>query len=111
MAEKDEEKGYLIIEIKPGEEEDAAIKDWRFQKLPARPMVLLETRAAGLDASQLESKIKGLLNDLPVKMTAIDMDGMVDIIVPAGLPQGLYDISVHSPDGQSTTLAQAFQVE
>jgi len=51
------------------------------------------------------------LNDLPVKMTGIDMHGMVDILVPAGLPRGLYDISVHSPDGQRTTLWEAFQVE
>jgi minor extracellular serine protease Vpr len=51
------------------------------------------------------------LNDMPVKMTGIDLDGMVDILVPAGLPQGLYDISVHSPDGQRTTLLEAFQVE
>ncbi len=51
------------------------------------------------------------LNDIPVKMTAIDMDGIVDITVPAGLPSGHYDITLKSPDGQSTTLAQAFKVE
>ncbi len=51
------------------------------------------------------------LNDIPVKMTAIDMDGVVDITVPAGLPYGHYDITLQSPDGQSTTLPQAFKVE
>ena len=51
------------------------------------------------------------LNDIPVKLTAIDMDGTVDIIVPVGLPSGRYDITLQSPDGQSTTLAQAFKVE
>lgn len=50
------------------------------------------------------------LNDIPVQMTSIDMDGTVDITVPAGLPQGRYDITLKSPDGQSVTLPEAFKV-
>ncbi|MFC1605161.1 hypothetical protein ACFL5F_09070, partial [Planctomycetota bacterium] len=44
------------------------------------------------------------LNDIPVSITAIDLTGSLEILVPAGLPQGLYDINLRSPDGQSTTL-------
>ena len=51
------------------------------------------------------------LNDIPVQMTAIDMAGTVDITVPAGLPDGHYNITLKSPDGQSVTLPQAFKVE
>ncbi len=51
------------------------------------------------------------LNDIPVEITAIDMKGSLEILVPAGLPQGLYDITLRSPDGQSTTASEAFEVE
>ncbi|MCP4258410.1 MAG: S8 family serine peptidase [Planctomycetes bacterium] len=52
-----------------------------------------------------------VLNDIPVEITAINMDGTVEILVPAGLSQGLYDITLSSPDGQSTIALEAFQVE
>ncbi len=52
-----------------------------------------------------------LLNDIPMEITAIDLDGSLEFLVPAGLPQGLYDITLRSPDGQSTTLSQAFEIE
>ncbi len=51
------------------------------------------------------------LNDIPVEITSIDMNGIVEILIPAGLPVGLYDITLISPDGQSTILPEAFQVE
>jgi subtilisin family serine protease len=52
-----------------------------------------------------------LLNDIHVEITAINMNGSLEILVPAGLPQGLYDITLRSPDGQSTTVSEAFMVE
>jgi hypothetical protein len=51
------------------------------------------------------------LNDIPVEITSIDLNGNLEIIVPAGLPEGLYDITLQSPDGQSTTLSEAFTIE
>ena len=51
------------------------------------------------------------LNDIPVEIKSINIDGSVEILVPAGLPQGIYDITLRSPDGQSTILSEAFQVE
>jgi len=51
------------------------------------------------------------LNDIPVEIKSINMNGTLEILVPAGLPQGLYDITLRSPDGQSTILSEAFQVE
>jgi hypothetical protein len=51
------------------------------------------------------------LNDIPVEITSIDFNGNLEIIVPAGLPEGLYDITLQSPDGQSTTLSEAFTIE
>ncbi|MCP4608575.1 MAG: S8 family serine peptidase [Planctomycetes bacterium] len=52
-----------------------------------------------------------LLNDIPVEINSINMNGSVEILVPAGLPQGIYDITLKSPDGQSTILSESFQVE
>jgi hypothetical protein len=52
-----------------------------------------------------------LLNDIPVEINSINMNGSVEILVPAGLPQGIYDIILRSPDGQSTILSESFQVE
>ncbi|MHC4509749.1 MAG: hypothetical protein ACYTAO_12450 [Planctomycetota bacterium] len=51
------------------------------------------------------------LNDTPVEITAVDMAGSVEILVPAGLPRGLYDITLDSPDGQSNVLSEAFTID
>lgn len=59
------------------------------------------------------------LNDTPVEITAIDpfgtlragMSGRIEILVPAGLPEGIYNITLDSPDGQSSILPAAFTVE
>jgi minor extracellular serine protease Vpr len=51
------------------------------------------------------------LNDIPVAITSIDLSGILEILVPAGLPQGLYDITLRSPDGQNTTIPKAFTIE
>jgi hypothetical protein len=52
-----------------------------------------------------------LLNDIPVEVKSINMNGTLEILVPAGLTQGFYDITLRSPDGQSTILSEAFKVE
>ena len=51
------------------------------------------------------------LNDIPVAITSIDLEGNLEIHVPAGLPRGLYDITLKSPDGQNTIIPKAFTIE
>jgi len=59
------------------------------------------------------------LNDTPVEITAIDpfgtlragMSGSIEVLVPAGLPRGIYDIALSSPDGRSAVLPAAFTIE
>jgi hypothetical protein len=51
------------------------------------------------------------LNDIPVEITAIDLAGNIEILVPAGLPNGLYDITLVSPDGQSNVLYETFTID
>jgi len=52
------------------------------------------------------------LNDAPVEITAIDTSsGRIEIRVPAGLPEGIYDITLTSPDGRTDILRAAFTIE
>ncbi len=52
------------------------------------------------------------LNDTPVEITAIDASsGRIEIRVPAGLPEGIYDITLTSPDGRTDVLRAAFTIE
>lgn len=50
------------------------------------------------------------LNDLSIEITSIDRDGRLEFLVPAGLSEGDYDLTVESPDGQSARLAKGFRV-
>lgn len=61
FTEKDEAKGYLILEIQPG----LGIVNWQFHKLPARPMTQLELHANGIGADALKTWLKNALAPLP----------------------------------------------
>lgn len=52
-----------------------------------------------------------LFNNIPVEIKSINMDGTLEITVPSELPAGIYDVTLRSPDGQSTVLSGAFRVE
>ena len=65
FSEKEEEKGFLIIEIGIGEKSQGIVKQWEFRNLPARPMIQIEIQAAGLDKNQLETRLKLALESLP----------------------------------------------
>jgi len=68
FVEKDEEKGYLILELEragagfPG----GKVKGWQFNRLPARPMKVLEVQAGQWRASVLVDWIKSSLAGLAV---------------------------------------------
>jgi exonuclease SbcD len=66
FVEKDEPKGYLILEIDPGARVPGGkLKNWRFHELPARPMVQLEVQAAAMTAAGLKSWLTEKLEPLP----------------------------------------------
>jgi exonuclease SbcD len=48
FAEKDEPKGYLIMEFETSKTSAATLKNWAFHRLPTRPMVQLDLSAAGM---------------------------------------------------------------
>ena len=63
IAEADEQKGYMIVELKPeGERVDVA---WNFHALPARPLVRHDLQLDGLGAPQVESTIRTLVATSP----------------------------------------------
>jgi DNA repair protein SbcD/Mre11 len=58
FAEKDETKGYLTLDLGTQGPDRGRLVSWRFHELPARPMVLLELDAEGLDREELSAWLK-----------------------------------------------------
>ena len=65
FAEKNEKKGYLILEFETDNRPAGALKRWTFHELPVRPMTQLELHAAGMNGSQIRAWIQSRLFDLP----------------------------------------------
>ena len=65
FAEKDEKKGYLILEFDTKEGSSGTLRNWTFHELPARPMFQLELNAAGMNASQIQAWIQSHLYEIP----------------------------------------------
>jgi len=76
FAEKEEKKGYLILEIDTGGR--GSLKDWRFHELPTRPMYQLELKAQGMRAEAASAWITAALEELPG-------DAVVKIRIHGGL--------------------------
>jgi DNA repair exonuclease SbcCD nuclease subunit len=58
FAETGEEKGYLLVEVEEKLE-------WRFQHLPARPMIASAITLDGLTPRQLEQTVRGIIAGAP----------------------------------------------
>ena len=67
FAEKDEQKGYMTIDIEPNE-----IPQWQFHRLPTRPMIALELDVTNMSGtpfvSWLRKKIEKIPSDSIVKL-------------------------------------------
>jgi DNA repair protein SbcD/Mre11 len=65
FAEKDEKKGYLILEF--GTQGPAAVKlqRWAFHELPARPMIQMQIQVTGMSGSQIQAWIQSRLFEIP----------------------------------------------
>jgi len=64
FAEKDEKKGYLILEFETRGPSAGRLKHWKFHPLYARPMIQLDLHATAMRAEKLESWIKHTLAEL-----------------------------------------------
>ncbi len=90
FAEKEEPKGYIILEFETLRMSTADLKDWTFHELPTRPMVQLDLQATGMNATQIKAWIQSSLNGLPpdsiVKLKVhgkISEDAMAVLRAPA----------------------------
>lgn len=81
FTEKDEAKGYLILEIQPG----LGIENWQFHILPARPMTQLELHANGIEAAALKTWLKKALAPL-------SLDSVVKISIHGRLPNDSLEV-------------------
>ena len=64
FAEKDEPKGYLMLEFETGGPSSHALKRWNFHELPARPMIQLDLNAAGMNGPQVKAWIQSQLFEI-----------------------------------------------
>jgi len=65
FAEKNETKGYLILEFETGHT-GSGLKKWQFVKLPARPMIQLELRVGGMTGIEVKSWLQARIDSMPV---------------------------------------------
>ena len=72
FAEKDERKGYLLLEVGRGGDGRAKLTRWRFREMPARPMLQVELEAHRMKRNDLERSLRSVLTHLPA-------DGVVRI--------------------------------
>ena len=65
FAEKDEEKGYFILEVEGGPSEGGVVRDYEFRPLPARPMVVKELDVGAIGRDEIEKLLRGALHRAP----------------------------------------------
>lgn len=76
FAEKDEPKGYLILEIDPTDGKGSLLSRWDFHELPARPMIKIGIDITGLDPHKLRDLLKQSLGRIdPNSVVRIDVRG------------------------------------
>jgi DNA repair exonuclease SbcCD nuclease subunit len=65
FAEKNEHKGYLILEFELDALKGGILRQWQFHKLPVRSMIQLDLHAANMNNAELRSWIESRLRILP----------------------------------------------
>jgi exonuclease SbcD len=85
FAERNEKKGYLILEFEPKSEMDSALKRWQFHELPARPMIQLDLHASGMTNFDLRSWIG-------IRLAAIPEDSIVKLKIHGTVPHQAMEV-------------------
>jgi exonuclease SbcD len=65
FAERNEKKGYLILEFETQGPSAAILQRWTFHELPARPMIRIQMHAAGMSGRQIQAWIQSRLFEIP----------------------------------------------
>jgi exonuclease SbcD len=80
FAEREEPKGYVILEVGAGPGPGGHVHRWRFHELPARPMVELEVDLRGLERAAATRQLRARLRELDpeavvrVRLRLTDLD-------------------------------------
>ncbi|MGD9054688.1 MAG: metallophosphoesterase [Desulfobacterales bacterium] len=78
FAEKEEPKGYLILEFETSKRLTAGLKHWTFHELPTRPMIQLDLNAAEMSAAQIQSWIQSSLYEMsPDSIVKLKVHGKI----------------------------------
>jgi DNA repair exonuclease SbcCD nuclease subunit len=65
LAERDDAKGYSILELEADGERGGRVVGHEFHELPARPMLSVSLDASGLTPGELENRIREELSGIP----------------------------------------------
>jgi DNA repair exonuclease SbcCD nuclease subunit len=65
FAEKDETKGYMMLELGRTERSGGRLQRWEFRQLPARPMLVRDMNINGKSGSTLELEIREIIDSAP----------------------------------------------
>jgi len=88
-AERDEAKGYLIVDLEPDRRTGGRMTGWRFHALPARPMIDLELEPTpGIAATDwLRAKLQSIDPDavIRIRITRTPDEGMRAALKAASL--------------------------
>ena len=80
FAEKNEKKGYLILEFETDSLKGGRLRQWRFHELPTRPMIQLNLHPGDMDAAMLRSWLESTIGELP-------QDGIVKLKIHGRISQ------------------------
>lgn len=78
FAEKDEKKGYFILNVTLDNNNSLSVQEREFVELPARPMVKVSISPQGLDEKKLKAYINKSLKSLsPQSVVKLDIQGLI----------------------------------
>jgi len=104
-AERDEAKGFVIMELGPEGGSGGRLVRWRFEKLPARPLIALELEVGGMEGEALRRL-------LTKQLAALDPEAVVSIRVQGTpTPEGVEILRAPAvrglaPDTMTVSLAR-----
>jgi DNA repair exonuclease SbcCD nuclease subunit len=80
FAERNEKKGYLILEFEADRLKGGRLRQRRFYELPTRPMIQLNLHPGDMNAAMLRSWLENTIGDLP-------QDGIVKLKIHGRISQ------------------------
>jgi DNA repair exonuclease SbcCD nuclease subunit len=89
FAERDEEKGYLLLRAEPGPD-GGRLADWTFVRLPTRPMHVVELDGRGLRPERLAARLQR-------RLSACDPNAVVRVAVQGASPSASLVRSLAGP--------------